>query len=227
MSEWKRGMSYMWSSKAMRKAFFCGFDLLGGGGALLFIALAMAVPVFAGLLGFEMSIGVGRWIYMLAFMGQILVLELVIEIPMVHRGMTGKTIGGVPFAKWIMTKGLIVNEVIYYFCSLAVMLGIYGIGMVTEAVDGSLVDDIVFFVGLFFFLDHLFRMIVGFFRRDGQNGSVALISGATATIARNIGRVHLSVGRSALWHMVFMVTGVLVLYLHLVRGYKRRNGTAN
>ncbi len=42
-NEWKRGMSYMWSSKAMRKAFFCGFDLLGSGGTLLFIALAMAV----------------------------------------------------------------------------------------------------------------------------------------------------------------------------------------
>lgn len=225
-SEWKRGMSYMWSSKAMRRAFFCGFDLLGNGGALLFIALAMSVPVFAGLFGFDMSIGVSRWVYMLAFMGQIVILELVIEIPMVHRGITGKTIGGVPFAKWIMTKGLIVNELIYYFCSLALMLGIYGIGMAMESVDASLLDDILFFVGLFFFLDHLFRMIVGLFRRDGQNGSVAFIAGAAATITGRIGEVHLSVGWSVLWNVIFMVAGVLVLYLHLMRGYKRRSGVA-
>ena len=227
MREWKRGMSYMWSSKAMRRAFFCGFDLLGSGGVLLFIALAMAVPVIAGLLGFDMRISASRWAYMAAFMGQILILELVIEIPIVHRGLTGKTIGGVPFAKWIMTKGLIINEVIYYFCSLALMLGIYGIGVVTKTVNASLVDDITFFVGLFFFLDHLFRMIVGFFQRDGQNGSVALISGAAATITGNIGKIHLSVGWSALWHVIFMVAGVFVLYLHLVRGYKRRSGAGN
>jgi len=226
-SEWKRGMEYMWSSKAMRRAFFCGFDLLGNGGVLLIIAFAMSVPLVAKLLGFDMSIDTCRWVYMIAFMGLILILELVIEIPMVHRGMTGKTIGGIPFAKWIMTKGLIVNTLIYYFCTLALMVGIYGIGMAIGKMDASLMDDILFFLGLFFFLDNLFRVIVGVFRRDTQSGTVAFISGATATISRELGEVHLPIGWSVFWHVIFVVSGVLLLYLFLVRRYKKRSGVTN
>ena len=56
MSERKRAMNYMWGSKTMRKPFFCGFDLLGNGGILLIIALAMAIPLVTKLFGFEMEI---------------------------------------------------------------------------------------------------------------------------------------------------------------------------
>lgn len=227
MSEWKRAMNYMWGSKTMRRTFFCGFDLLGNGGVLLIIALAMAIPLVTKLFGFEMGMKTCRWIYMLAFMGQILLWELVVEIPMIHQGATGKTIGGIPFAKWIMTKGLIVNELIYYVCSFVLMVGIYGIGMAVGVMDGSLLDDILFFMGLFFFLDNVFRGIVGFFRRYIQSGSVVFISAATATISGEMGEVHLSVGRSVFWHVIFMVSGILLLYLFLVRRYKRRSGVVS
>ena len=93
--------------------------------------------------------------------------------------------------------------------------------------DGSLLDDILFFMGLFFFLDNVFREIVGFFRRYIQSGSVVFISAATATISGEMGEVHLSVGRSVFLHVIFMVSGILLLYLFLVRRYKRRSGVVS
>lgn len=224
-SDMKQAMKYMWSNKRMRRSFGCGFELLGNGGMLLIIAVAMAVPLVAKLFGLNVSLTVCRWAYAVAFFGQIMTQVLVLEVPMKIHWLSGKGTGGVPFAKWIMTKGIMVNLLIYYVCSLVLMLGIHGISMVVGAVEVSWGDDILFLIGLFFFLEAGIQVIGGLVDRWNSSGGyyTGIMTAAVVAIPTVMGAIRFSIGMAVLFHVAFMVSGALLMYLHLVRKYQRRS----
>jgi len=209
----------------MRRTFGCGFELLGNGGMLLVIAVAMSVPLFVKLLGLNVSMTVCKWAYTVAFFGQMMTQVLVLELPVKVHWATGKGMGGVPFSKWIMTKGILVNLLIYYICSLILMLGIHGIGMVAGVVDASWVDDMLFLFGLFFCLEAGIQVICGLFDRFNSSGGYynGITAAAVIAIPKVMGAIKFSVGKAVLLHVLFMICGSLLMYLHLVRRYKKRS----
>lgn len=225
-SEWKHGMSYMWSSKAMRKSFCCGFELLGNGGVLLVLAVIMFVPLFVKLVCGHASVSVCKWVYIIAFFCHMLMQGIVIEVPLMIYWVSGKGMGGVPFAKWIMTKGVVINQLIYYVCGLVVILGIHGINMVVGTVDVSWVDELLFLTGLFFLLEAVFQTAGSLLDKGGTarghfGGATA---GAMVALPTLMGRIQMSIGVAFLFQMLFVAVGVVLMYFGLLRRYKRRSG---
>lgn len=225
-SEYKRAMNYMWSSKAMRRSFGCGFELIGNGGMLLVMAVAMLVPMFAKLLGVSVSMSVCKWAYIVAFFCHMLMQVIAIEVPLTVYWVSGKGMGGVSFAKWIMTKGLVINQLICYVCGLALLLGIHGINMAVGVLDASWVDEFLFMSGLFFLLEAVFQMAGSLLEREGTTRGYfgGTISAAVVALPTVMGRVRMSVGVACLFQVLFLVVGVVLMYFSLLRRYKKRSG---
>ena len=226
-SELKRAMRFMWGiNKRIRRSFGCGFRLLGNGGMLLIIAIAMSVPLFAKLLGMNISGEVRGWAYTAALFGQIMTQVIVFECTWINHDLMGKGMGGFPFARWMMTKGIIINLLIYHVCSLVLMLGINKVSMAVGATDASLADDLLYLSGFFFFLQGLLQVLGGLLDRWNKSVEyfVGIIPAFAVIIPDEVGNINRSVEAAALLYVVFMVCGVLLMYLYLVRKYKRRSG---
>lgn len=224
--EWKRAMNYMWSSKAMRRSFGCGFELIGNGGMLLVMAVAMLVPLFAKMVEIHVSVSVCKWAYIVAFFCHMLMQVIVIEVPLTIYWVSGKGMGGVPFAKWLMTKGFVINQLIYYVCGLVLMLGIHTINMAVGVLEVSWVDEILFLPGLFFLLEAVFQMAGSLLEREGTTRGYfgGTISAAVVALPTVMGRVRMSVGIACLFQVLFLVVGVVLMYFSLLRRYKKRSG---
>ncbi len=190
------------------------------------IAIAMSVPLFARLLGLNISGGVRGWAYTAALFGQIMTQVIVFECIWINHGLMGKGMGGFPFARWIMTKGIIANMLIYHVCSLVLMLGINKVSMAVGAVSDSLTDDFLYLSGLFFFLQGLLQMLGGLLDRWNKSAEyfVGIISVSAVIIPDEVGKINYPVGAAVSLYVVLMVCGVLLMYLHLTRKYKRRSG---
>jgi len=225
-SELKRAMNYMWSSKAMRKSFGCGFELLGNGGVLLVMAVAMLVPLVAKTVGITVSVSFCKWAYIVAFFCHMLMQWLVIDVPLMIYWVSGKGMGGVPFAKCIMTKGVVINQLIFYVCGLALMLGIHTINMAVGVLEVSWVDELLFLPGLIFLLEAVFQMVGSLLDRNGTARGYfgGTFSGAIVVLPTLMGRVRMSVGTALLFQVLFVSVGAVLMYLSMVRRYKKRSG---
>ncbi|MBR2409762.1 MAG: hypothetical protein IKB07_12520 [Lachnospiraceae bacterium] len=224
--EWKRAMNYMWSSKAMRRSFGCGFELIGNGGMLLVMAVAMLVPLFAKLVGINVSVSVCKWAYIVAFFCHMLMQVIVIEVPLTIYWVSGKGMGGVPFAKWLMTKGFVINQLICYVCGLVLILGMHTINMAVGVLDVSWIDEILFLPGLFFLWEAMFQIVGSLLDRDGTSRAYfgGTLSGAVVALPTLVGRIRMSVGVAFLFQVLFVVVGVILMYLSLLQRYKKRSG---
>lgn len=224
--ECKRAMNYMWSSKSMRRSFGCGFSILGNGGLLLVLVIAMLVPLLAKRLGFTVGTSVCKWAYVIAFFGHLMSRVITVEIPVTIYRITGKGMGGIPFAKWIMTKGIIINHLIYYVCGLILIMGFHRIHMAAGVTDVSWADDLLFLTGLFFFLEAAFQNVWSLIDREGTSrgnfgGTLAAALVALPTV---MGRVRMSVGVAVLFQVIFVAVGVVLTYFCLLHRYRKRSG---
>ena len=224
--EWKRAMNYMWSSKSMRRSFGCGFSILGNGGMLLVVVIAMLIPMFVKLLGFTVNESVCTWAYVVAFFSHLMTQVIAAEVPVIIYGISGKGMGGIPFAKWIMTKGIIINQLIYYVCGFALIMGIHGINIAAGVADVSWVDDLLFLTGLFFFVEAVFQSVWSLIKKEGamQGSFGGTLSAALVALPTVTGRVRMSVGTACLFQVIFVAVGVVLVYFSLLRRYRKRSG---
>lgn len=224
--EMKQIMRFMWGSKQMRQTFFCGFELLGSGGVLLAMMIAMTVPIVTGLLGVNGNETVVKWSYVVAFVLGVILLEFLVEIPYaIYGGNTGKGMRSIPYAKGIMTKGLTANCMIFYGCSLTLLIGMQCLGIALGVVSASLLDDGLFLFGLFYLLQSLLLgagvLLSRFGIKIGLNSGVGVA--ALIVMMHAFGKLEYSVWFAAGLHVVFFVCGTALLYPVLLKLYKIRD----
>ena len=224
--EWKHAMNYMWSSKAMRRSFGGGFELFGNGGMMLLLAVAMSVPWLVTLIGFDVSASVCKWAYVVAFFGHMMMQVIVVEVPVTVYWVSGKGMGGVPFAKWMMTTGIVINLFIYYMCGFLLILGIHGINMAVGVLDASWVDELIFLPGLFLLLEAVFQGVGSLIRRDGTARGYFGVSFSVAVVVipTVLGKINISVGTACLFQVLFAMVGTVLMYCSLLWSYKKRSG---
>lgn len=229
MSEMKQSMRFMWENKKMRRTFCCGFELLGAGGLLLLMTIAASIPLVMGLLGMDVTGTVPKWIYGLAVVFGVVLQELLIYVPyMIYGGGAGKGLGGIPCAKVIMTKGIIVNLMIFFVCGLVILLGIPGIGIALGVNSGSCMDDTLFLFGMIYCLHPLFQyfgVLMSRLRKKNKDYS-GFLGVMTWVIMLNVfGSLNFSVPLAAGLAVAFFVCGTGLMYPALIACYKNRGNS--
>lgn len=226
--EMKPIMRFMWGGKQMRQTFFCGFELLGSGGVLLAMIIAMTVPIVTGLLGVNGNETVQKWSYLVAFVLGVMLLDFIIEIPYtIYAGVSGKGIRSIPYAKQIMTKGIFVNYIIFYCFTMVILLGMQGVGAALLACEASFLDEVIFFFGFFYLLQSLVYGISALFRRSVKKSSLNSWPVIIAVVLMKdvLGDWEYPVGAAIAAHVLCVVIGTVLLYPALCRLYKKRETT--
>lgn len=225
-SEFKRAMKLMWGNKRLQESFGCSFGMRGNGWILLIIIFADAAPLLMKVVGIELSETVQKWLLAVGFVGYILIVTIMMESIFVNYRKSGKALASFPMAKWVLTKGIMINLLVYYVCCFALIAGFHGICVVLKASSTQMTDDIIFFYGLFFFVEAVMQLIMGMFDKWNDNSGhySGIMAGMFVVFSGTFGTQEISIGVSVLWHIAFLLCGGLLMYWHLVRKYKTRSG---
>lgn len=229
-SEFKRAMKLVWGNKRMRGTFGCGFrmNMNECGWILVMMGFCAVAPLVLSLFGMPLS---EKWILRLlgfqAFSGYV-VLTWHMTSMFARYGKLGKCFGGFPMAKYVMTKGYVINTWILLGIGAGFSMAGHGLCLLTRAVPTARFVEILLFFSVGFFLNGLCLGI------RHPNSPVSEMSGIiagccliwTINMADDIAENGASTEKNVLWTVVCLGVGSVLLYLFAHKRYKKRDTVA-
>ncbi|MBQ8799902.1 MAG: hypothetical protein IJZ55_10085 [Lachnospiraceae bacterium] len=221
---WKQGLKLMWGSKCLRLFFGSGIGFAGNMFFFGMTAIAMAAPSIFLIFGKNLwESDLYRWAYLCAFLCKCIMDMLVTECALIYNKSSGKGIAGMPVSKWVLTKGLVMNKLVFYEIGFVIMMGIHGINVAVGAVASDVTDDLLVLTVVMFFIDALIQMLIGYFDRYNKGTHYSGVYVALLILVpRALGKIGLSVEMALLIQCLCVLGGLVMYYLHFLCKYKRR-----
>lgn len=229
-SEFKRAMKLVWGNKRMRGTFGCGFgmNLNECGWILVIMGLCAVAPLVLRV--FEMPLSEKWMLRLLGFQAFSAYAMLVWHTTSMfgRYGKLGKCFGGFPMAKYVMTKGYVINTWILTGIGAGLTMAGHGLCLLTGAVTTARFVEILLFFSVGFLLNGLCLGI------RHPNSPVSEASGIFAgcnliwvtRLADDIAENGANTGKNVFWMVLFFGVGSVFLYLFAHKRYKKRDTVA-
>lgn len=229
-NEFKRAMKLVWGNKRLRGTFGCGFgmNLNECGWLLVLMGLCAVAPLVSLLFGVQLSeIWILRLLGFQAFVNYVMLVWHMTSM-FGRYGKLGKAFGGFPMAKYVMTKGYVINTWVLLAIGVGLTMTGHGLCLLTGSVPTARFVEILLFFSVGFLLNGLCLGIRYLSNPVVEMGSIfagtCLIG--LKMLADNIAENGASTGKNVFWIILCLGLGTVFLYLFSKKRYKKRDTVA-